>query len=128
GPDVILDAWPEQQRGGDLHAVVEFGELLAGLDRRSRRLLLKLKPWIDRGPHPAEGQDVQLTARKHAAGSKSRLIIIFEFRGVLVTDVKDAENRQPLGVLWPPLDDLLCRLGVETVKPLVVDVGIGQIG
>ena len=77
----------------ELEGVVEFDDLVAGLDRLPRLRQCKLKPWIDVDLRPADGQDVQLTARKHAAGGNSPIISILEFRGVLVTHGKDAENR-----------------------------------
>src|ERR1700757_470868 len=53
---------------------------------------------------------------------------MFVFCGVLVTHGKDTEERYPIGMFWPPLDDLLCGLDVETEQPLVEDLGISQIG
>src|ERR1700738_1922317 len=127
GADVILDARPELQRRGDLDGVGELDKLLIGLDRRPRRRQLKLKPGIDVGPDPAEAQNVQLAAWKHTPGRRARLVVVFEFGGVLVTNGKNPKERQPAAQPRPPLVNLLRSLEVETLPPLVKDRGIGQI-
>src|SRR6202047_1136497 len=83
GADVILDARPELQRRGDLDGVGELDKLLIGLNRRPLRRQLKLKPRIDVGPDQAEAKNVQLAARKQAPTSRARLVVVFEFGGVL---------------------------------------------
>jgi hypothetical protein len=107
-----------------LEGIIEFDKLFARLDRQSRLRQLKLKPWIDVGPHPAEGDYVQRPVRKRAAGDNSRLVIMLKLRGVLVAYGEDAKERDPVGMLWPPLDDLLCSLDVETVQPRIKDFGV----
>src|SRR6516225_729250 len=126
GADVVLDARPKLQRWEDLDRVGEFDELLTGLDRLSRARQLKLKARIDVGPHPAEAQNIELAARKHSPRRRTRLVVMLEFGGVLITDGEDSEQRQPAALVAPPFVNLLRCLEVETLPSCVEYCGIGQ--
>ena len=121
-----LSGSPKLQRWEDLDRVREFDELLTGLDRLSRARHLKLKARIDVGPHPAEAQNIELAARKHSPRRRTRLVVMFKFGGVLITDGEDSEQRQPAALVAPPFVNLLRCLEVETLPSCVEYCGIGE--
>src|SRR5207248_8047714 len=86
GADVILDTRPELERREDLDRVGELDQLLAGLNRFSRCVQLKLKAWVNVRSDPAEAQDVEFSARNHTPSRRARLVVMFEFGGILVPD------------------------------------------